>query len=628
MVEITRRPGADCLEVASPEGDPRHAMDSRSSRSGGPFLLLFGCLCALLLLMPLRAGALEADVADELRLSPSELSAEPPVQDSVFGSFLAGMIAESRGDYSAAADFMVHALSAEPDNAGLLMQAFMLNAAEGRIETAYALAERLQDLGHTDVASLLLLASRELEEKSPRDAREWLAQQPVSGLVELTRPVLDGWLAVADGEGEEALEALDDLGEEPGLQSLLTLHRALMLDVMGRQEEAASLAEDFLEDGQNLSLRLVWHLGNLLERAGQEGRADELYEEFQERNPDNSVLAEELQRRTEGDAVVLVPDAQRGFAEALFDFASLMAQEQAPIPALIHAQLSLHLAPELDTTRILIGEILQYQGRREAAIAMYESVPKDSPLAWSAQLRVAEELERLERHEAAAEKLRKLSDLRPERYEPLYRLGNLLRDQERFEEAAEVYGQALEVVGESQRQHWILYYFRAIAYERSDQWKAAEADFKRALELEADQPYVLNYLAYSWIEQQRNFEEAEEMLIRAVEREPDDGHITDSLGWLYYRLGDFTEAVVHLERAVELQPQDPVINDHLGDAYWRVNRQREAVVQWRRALSFDPEEDEIPIIERKIDEGLPDAEVPNAEVPDIKTPGNRAEEQI
>jgi len=570
---------------------------------GGPVLLLLGCLCAALLSTPLQARAFDVDLEEELHLSPPQ----PPVQESVYGSFLAGLIAERQGDYAAAADFMTHALSAEPDNAGLLMQAFMLNAAEGRVETAAALAERLEELGHTDVASLLVLASRALDEGDPGEGRELLAKQPPSGLVELTRPVLDGWLAVADGEGEEAIEALDQLGEEPGLDPLLALHRALMLDVMGEEDEAVAVAEAFIENSENLSLRLVWHLGNLLERAGQEERAEALYAEFRERNPENSFLAEELQRRRAESPPVLVAGARRGFAEALFDFASLLAQEQAAIPALIHAQLSLHLAPELDTTRVLIGEILQYQGRREAAIAIYESVPEDSPLAWSAQLRVAEELERLERHEEAAEKLRKLADSRPDRYEPLYRLGNLLRDQEDFEEAAKAYSQALQVVGEPQRQHWILYYFRAIAYERSDQWEKAEPDFKKALELEADQPFVLNYLAYSWIEQERNFDKAEEMLIRAVEREPDDGHITDSLGWLYYRLGDYRKAVEHLERAVELQPQDPVINDHLGDAYWRVDRRREAVVQWRRALSLDPEEAEIPIIEQKIEEGLPAA---------------------
>lgn len=578
-------------------------MAENPRRLRGLLLLLLSCLLAAFPLTTKEGLALRTEAFEEPYLAPSQ----GLEQESVFGSFLAGVIAEKRGDFAAAADFLIHTLSADPENAGLLAQAFMLNAAEGRISTAYALAERLQELERSDVASLLLLAAQALEEGNPKKARELLADQPPSGLVEITRPLLDAWLAVAEGKGDEAIALLEELEEEPGLLPLLTLHRVLMLDVLGRQDEAVAIATSFLEANENLSLRLVWHLGNLLEWAGQEERAAGLYESFHERNPDNRFLAEELALGLSDERPKLVPHAQRGFAEALFDFASLMAQEQAPIPALIHARLALHLAPELDTARILIGEILQYQGRREAAIEIYETLPEDSPFAWSAGLRVAEELERLERYDEAAARLRQLADQRPDRYEPLYRLGNLLRIQEKFEEAAVVYSEALEVAGEARRQHWILYYFRAVSYERSDQWELAEPDFMRALELEADQPYVLNYLAYSWIEQKRNFEKAEEMLLRAVEREPEDGHIIDSLGWLYYRLGDFENAVLHLERAVELQPQDPVINDHLGDAYWRMDRRREAIVQWRRALSLNPEEKEIPIIERKLEEGLPEA---------------------
>ena len=94
------------------------------------------------------------------------------------------------------------------------------------------------------------------------------------------------------------------------------------------------------------------------------------------------------------------------------------------------------------------------------------------------------------------------------------------------------------------------------------------------------------------------------MLIRAVELRPEDGYIVDSLGWVYYRLGDYENAVVQLERAVELTPIDPTINDHLGDAYWRVGRYAEARFQWRRALSFNPDEEQRPLIEGKIERGL------------------------
>ncbi|MEO1065674.1 MAG: tetratricopeptide repeat protein, partial [Actinomycetota bacterium] len=173
-------------------------------------------------------------------------------------------------------------------------------------------------------------------------------------------------------------------------------------------------------------------------------------------------------------------------------------------------------------------------------------------------------------------------------------IGNLLRGRERFVEAAEAYDRALDRIGEDlDQRHWSLLYARGIALERSKQWPRAETDFLRALELEPEQPYVLNYLGYSWVEQGVNIDRAREMIERAVEQRPNDGYIVDSLGWVFYRLGQYEDAVVNLERAVELRPQDPTINDHLGDAYWKVGRYAEARFQWSRALSLDPEEKDI-----------------------------------
>ena len=97
------------------------------------------------------------------------------------------------------------------------------------------------------------------------------------------------------------------------------------------------------------------------------------------------------------------------------------------------------------------------------------------------------------------------------------------------------------------------------------------------------------------------------MIQRAVELRPTDGYIVDSLGWAYYRLGDYARATQTLERAIELVPEDPTINDHLGDAYWRNERLGEARFQWRRALQFKPEADEVKKIEAKLDRGLPDS---------------------
>jgi Flp pilus assembly protein TadD len=149
-----------------------------------------------------------------------------------------------------------------------------------------------------------------------------------------------------------------------------------------------------------------------------------------------------------------------------------------------------------------------------------------------------------------------------------------------------------------------LYYFRGICFERIKQWQNAEADFKRALELFPDQPHVLNYLGYSWIDQGVHLDEAMSMIKRSVEQRPDDGYIVDSLGWAYYRLGNYDEAVKNLERAVELKPVDPTINDHLGDVYWKVDRMLEAKFQWSHARDLKPEDDELAKIEQKLKVGM------------------------
>ena len=154
---------------------------------------------------------------------------------------------------------------------------------------------------------------------------------------------------------------------------------------------------------------------------------------------------------------------------------------------------------------------------------------------------------------------------------------------------------------------WALYYSRGIAYERSNQWNLAEADLEHALELKPDQPLVLNYLGYSWIDRGEKLHRGLKMIEKAVELRPDDGYIVDSLGWAHYRLGDYASAVEYLEKALELVPEDPTINDHLGDAYWKSGRMTEARYQWRRALQFKPDKEDVKPIEAKLDRGLPTA---------------------
>ncbi len=267
---------------------------------------------------------------------------------------------------------------------------------------------------------------------------------------------------------------------------------------------------------------------------------------------------------------------------------------------------------------------MEADNRLERANNYYLLVDKNSDLAWSARLRVASNLNRLDREEDAILMLKQMAKEASENSQPLIRMGDILRNHERYIEAARAYDDAVERIGSFEPRHWSLLYTRGIVLERLKQWSRAEADLKQALEFRPDEPYILNYLGYSWIEQGLHLAKAQEMIRTAVKLKPNDGYIVDSLGWVYYQLGKYMDAVKELERAVELRPEDPIINDHLGDAYWRIGRKLEASFQWKHALSLDPEPNLIDKIKAKLENGLTEAArtLPMAPPKNSTAPGN------
>ena len=552
----------------------------------------------------IRAGALAALLA-LVAAAPAPLRAE----GSPAGNYLAGVIAGNQQDFGRASDFLLEALDDEPGHPELIINAFVMLVADGRIELASELAPQVIEVVPQHTIASLVLSVQAFGRGELQAADVQLENLPQRGAASLLSPLARGWVAVEDGDLEAMAERLKPLEENPGLKGVVHIHKALMLDVAGAEDEAAAEYEAALEAAQNPTFRLLRLAGNFFERSGARERALELYLGFLAERPGVEV-AEALLAGAESGRIPepIIGTTADGLAEVFFDIGTLLAQEGARDMALVHANIALHLRPQFDEALILVGETLQGLRRHQAAIVAFERIGEGSDFHWNVGLRIAEELAELGETEEAIAKLRDLAEQRPNRFEPHFRIGNLLRENERFAEAAAAYDQAIERLDQPQDFHWSLFYFRGIAYERSDEWDKAEADFLHALELRPEDPYVMNYLAYSWVEQHSHLDRAQEMLKRAVELRPEDGYIVDSLGWVFYRLGKYEMAVARLERAVELQPQDPTINDHLGDAYWRTGRKREARVQWQRALSLDPDEELVPKIEKKLSEGMPPPE--------------------
>jgi Flp pilus assembly protein TadD len=217
-----------------------------------------------------------------------------------------------------------------------------------------------------------------------------------------------------------------------------------------------------------------------------------------------------------------------------------------------------------------------------------------------AAIQIATDEARLDKADQAIRDLKTLADASPNDIEAWTALGDAYRSANKFPEAASAYDHAIQILGTPQKKDWPLFFARALSKDRSHDWTGAEADLQTALKLSPDEPQTLNYLGYSYVDQNRNIPEALKMLEKARSLKPYDGYIVDSVGWAYYRLGRFADAAKTLEDAVLLVPGDPTINDHYGDALSKVGRKLDATFQWNHALAFGPEADEKLKIEQKL----------------------------
>jgi tetratricopeptide (TPR) repeat protein len=553
-----------------------------------------------------RAGPRIFAAADDATGS-TEISGRSAVVvgNSTSGNYLAGRHAQSRRDFDAAAGFLGKALKDDPENLTLMRQAYRLKLANGDIASGTDLAKRVLKVEPNAALANLGLIAEDVKANRFADAYKRASGLPTQGLNTFLGPLTKAWTLAGQNKTDEAIAALSPLKTLTGFSVLYDLHVGLISDVAGRTAAAVESLQSAEGSSGESALRIVEVLGSLYERLGRRDEAAALYRKYITENPDTVVLEPALARLESGaKAQPIVSNAREGLAEALLNLGGTLSGDNTAEVAMVCGRLALYLRPDLDLARMLVAGILESQGGETQANKLYLEVEKGSSLRWLARLRYAANLDQTGKTDKAIEELRAMADENMKRIDALVTLGDLLRGHKRFAESVDAYDKALSRVGQLDRRHWNLLYSRGISLERSNQWERAEADLQKALELNPEQPYVLNYLGYSWADKGVHLDRARRMLERAVSLRPTDGYIVDSLGWLFYRIGRFREAVQQLERAVELKPQDPVINDHLGDAYWRVGRRDEARFQWRRALGLEPEADLIPTIRTKLDRGL------------------------
>jgi tetratricopeptide (TPR) repeat protein len=559
---------------------------------------------------------------------PSALAAQgtarPERQDtsrfSTYGNYLAARHANTQRDAGAAAAYYRAALRADPKNGDLLERAFISVLTEGDIDEAVRLAERLLQINRNDRIARLVIGVRAIKQKQYAAARQNLAQSVRGPVTDLTAALLSAWSYYGSNEVRPATETVDHLAGADWYALFKDLHSGMILDLAGNKKEAGKRL-DRAYKLDSTALRVVQAQASLLSRQGNKEEALKALETFDKALPRHPLIVEAMEKLNRGEKLAPVVDTpQGGAAEVLYGLGASLGRRGGEDLGLVYLQLAIYLVPHHPLALLSLADLYETMKKPQLAINTYERVPQNSPLHRNAEIQLAVNLDSLERTEEAKTRLEKLVTERPKDLEAIMALGNILRVRKNYEECIGAYRKGLDTVANPQKSDWVLYYFRGICNERAKKWAAAEADLKKALELYPDQPHVLNYLGYSWIDQGINLDEGMKMIRRAVEQRPDDGYIVDSLGWAYYRIGNLEEATKNLERAVELRPDDPTINDHLGDVYWKVGRTLEAEFQWSHARDLKPEPEELTKILNKIRDGLPDETATTAD--QGKKPGN------
>jgi Lipoprotein NlpI, contains TPR repeats len=538
-----------------------------------------------------------------------------PVIRSFAGAFLAGRTADVDNDTEAAIAFYKKALEYDRDNTEIRERLMVAQFVGGHFDDGVKTATELADdeaVAQVRQLALAIDAIRKGEYEKAAAMVDTTATNPIDRLL---NTLVKSWAEFGAGKGEAAIAKVKALDGPPWYPVFTLFHAAAMAEALGKTDMARDLYKSNITDkarggaAPDTYIRAVMALASLEAREGNARAALDTLAVGEDFSPGYAPLAAlrqqiETGRKPERE----IGDAKQGAASIFFTLGSALNREGAEETVGLYLQFARALDPTNAATLVLLGSLKEAIGKPEEAIAIYKEVPASSPMRRISELQMGLALADLDRGTEARQHLKALIEADPKDLRSYLAYGSVLSAAKDYKAMAENYEKAVAAAGPAPtRADWNLFFQLGIAYERLKEWPKAEANFKRALQLYPDQPQVMNYLGYSWIDMNMNLEEGMKMIQGAVDLRPNDGYIVDSLGWAYYRLGKYEDAVRELERAIELKPADATINDHLGDAYWRVGRKLEAGFQWNRALASEPDEDLRPKILEKLEKGLDEA---------------------
>ncbi len=531
---------------------------------------------------------------------------------SLSGAYLAARIAESDNDLGNAIAFYRRALAFDPTDTALKQSLLVALIADGQFDKALPYADQLKTVPEVERFSRVALAIDSFRKQDYPKAEYWLKLVTNSDLDRLITGLMAGWAKLGAGDAAGALKQVSDLKGPPWFDVFTGFHKALIAERSGNAQAAAEAYDALMANttaagsAPETYLRAAHSYASFLAGKGEKDKAlavlasaDELFGG----RIQVSALRQAIEAGKKTEPLVSTP--ADGASEVLLDLGSALNRGGGETFVRLYLRMALALRPDSDAALMQLASVSEQMRNPEEAIDLYKRIPAASPVHKVAQLQLGLNLADLGEEEEAIVRLKGALSDDPDDMRAYLALGGVYQSQKDFRAAADTYDKAIARLAKPARDDWNIFYQRGIAYERLKEWDKAEPNFLEALKLYPDQPQVMNYLGYSWVDMNTKLEEGLGLIKKAVDLRPSDGYIVDSLGWAYYRLGRYDDAVREMERAVALMPGDPVLNDHLGDVYWHVGRKLEARFQWAHARDLHPDPDVLASVQKKLAEGMP-----------------------
>lgn len=531
------------------------------------------------------------------------LASQAALAEGTSGAYLAAAVAASESDYAAAADWAARALADDPTNPALLDTLVLANIGIGNMPESAKYAKLLLDSGSkSQTATIAMLANA--AKNADYDAILKLAANGSSAGTVLDT-LVKAWAKLGLGRMSEATADFDKLAKTKGLEAFGLYHKALALASAGDFEGADNILSGRAAGALSVNRRGAIAQIEILSQL--EKNADAIA--FIDRSfvAGRDLEIDDLRRRlAAGEPLpfTIARNASDGIAEVFYTMATAVNGEADPAYTMQHARAAAYLRPDNTEAILLTANLLEQQQQNDLAIATFATIQPSNPAFFIAEIGRAEATRAAGRTDESLKILQELARSHGSQISVQTALGDGLRRAEKFAEAKIAYDAAIALVPTAAPENWPLFYSRGVCLERMGDFAAADVDLRHALEMNPEEPQVLNYLGYSLVDRGENLDEALGMIQRAVAARPDNGAIMDSLAWAYFRLGRYADALAPMEQASLLEPVDPVVTDHLGDVYWANGRTREADYQWRRALSYNPNEKDAERIRQKIEKGL------------------------